>query len=56
MFFNDIGTYLYKLPVSDIREKVNNFISSKTQNDNSSSINTTELSTNLVKDVEDRND
>ncbi|CAF1353576.1 unnamed protein product [Rotaria sordida] len=54
ILYDNQGTYLYKLPVSDIREKVNDFISSsKSQNDNSSSIDTIEHLTNLVKDVED---
>ncbi|CAF3234835.1 unnamed protein product [Rotaria sp. Silwood2] len=56
VLYDNQGTYLYKLPVSDIREKVNDFISSKSQNDNSSSIDTTECLTNFVKDVEDRYD
>ncbi|CAF4093760.1 unnamed protein product, partial [Rotaria sordida] len=57
ILYDNQGTYLYKLPVSDIREKVNDFISSsKSQNDNSSSIDTIEHLTNLVKDVEDQYD
>ncbi len=45
----EIGTFLYKLPSSELREKSNRFILKK--NSDEKSIDSTTLLTNPVKDV-----
>ncbi len=45
----EIGTFLYKLPSSELREKSNRFILKKTSDEKS--IESTTLLTNPVKDV-----
>ncbi|CAF3687330.1 unnamed protein product [Rotaria sordida] len=54
ILYDDQGTFLYKLPSSNIREKSNRLISNKNKNDNSS-LDTAELLTNLVKDIKHQN-
>jgi len=50
-YLNKLGTFLYNFPSSDLRSKSNRFISNKNHVDNSasSSIDTTQLLTNLFK-------
>ena len=53
-FFSSIGTFLYKFPSSNLREKSNGFIPNKNKSDNSS-FDTAELLTNLVKTIKHQN-
>ncbi|CAF1138664.1 unnamed protein product [Adineta ricciae] len=56
VLYDDQRMLIYKLPVSDIREKVNNYISSRAQDGNPSSSATAEHSSNPIKNVNDQYD
>ncbi|CAF1402271.1 unnamed protein product [Adineta steineri] len=52
VLYDEQGTFLYKFPSSELREKSNRFISNKTKDNNSlSTTDTNELLTNLVKGI-----